>query len=81
MQEDRDDFRPGRPITGPGSAEPKTKPAEATSTETLSDIEETEKVSTEKSESEQGSSPAPSPDGAFDSNQSGRDSTDDPGPM
>jgi hypothetical protein len=81
MKEDRDEMLPGKPLTGVGSPEPKTKPAEATSSETLSDIEASEKVSTEESESEQGSSSAPSPDGAFDSNQDGRAPTDDPGPM
>lgn len=81
MQEDRDNDRPGQPITGVDSAGPKAPPAEATSSETLSDIEESEKVSKEKSDSEQGSSPAPSPDGAFDSDQGGRSPKDDPGPM
>ncbi len=68
MQEDRDDNLPG-------------KPAEATSSETLSDIEESEKVSAEKGDSEQGSSPAPSPDGAIDTDRSERNPKDDPGPM
>ena len=52
------------------------KDPEATSTETLSDIEEKEKVSGAKTES--GASNTPSPDGAFDE---GRASRDDAGPM
>jgi hypothetical protein len=54
-------------------------PEEATSSETLNDVEETEKVSPEKSET--GGTSAPSPDGAFDSDQSGSSPKDDPGPM
>ena len=52
--------------------------ADATSSETLSDVEETEKVSTDKGGT--GRSSMPSPDGSFDSDQS-RGPKDDPGPM
>lgn len=52
---------------------------DATSSETLTEIEETEKVSEKNSDS--GSSSIPSPDGAFDSVPSERGPRDDPGPM
>jgi|GEM_PF-6424872 len=54
-------------------------PEEATSSETLSEVEEGGRVSTEKSGT--GGTGAPSPDGAFDSDQSGQSPKDDPGPM
>lgn len=52
---------------------------EATSSETLSDIEETAKVSDEASDT--GGSDTPSPDGAFDDGHGGESSKDNPGPM
>lgn len=53
--------------------------AEATSSETLSDVEETEKASTEKSDT--GGSSMPSPDGQFDSDGGSSSPKDNPGPM
>jgi hypothetical protein len=55
---------------------PQSKDSEATSSETLSEIEETEKVSDEKNGG--GASSTPSPDGAFDGERGGRE---DAGPM
>ena len=64
--------------TGTESKDPKS---DATSNETLSDLEETEKVSSTKSPGEEsGGSVAPSPDGAFDEGGS-RGPREDPGPM
>jgi hypothetical protein len=62
-----------------GGAESEDAKADATSSETLSEVEETEQVSGEQSGT--GNSSMPSPDGAFDSDQSGRSPKDDPGPM
>ena len=73
MQEAKDPKSTGA-ATGEGHAE--SKDPDATSTETLSDIEEKEKVSGAKTES--GASDTPSPDGAFDEERTGRD---DAGPM
>jgi hypothetical protein len=54
----------------------------ATSTDTLSDIEQTEKVSTPAGdEQSSGSSEAPSPDGQFDESRSENSGVGDPGPM
>jgi len=65
---------------GTESKDPKS---DATSSETLSDVEQSEKVpSTGKSESgEDKSSSVPSPDGAFDEGRSGQGGIDDAGPM
>lgn len=52
---------------------------EATSSETLKDVEKTEDVTEETSESE--SSNPLSPDGSIDSDKSERTSKDDVGPM
>ena len=52
---------------------------EATSSDTLSDVEETEKVSDEASDS--GGSDMPSPDGAFDDGHGVESPKDNPGPM
>ncbi len=78
MQEERDPHR----------AEDKTDAAhgsreeEATSSETLSDVEETEKVTNKTGSSpgasESAGSAAPSPDGQFDADRTGRDEA---GPM
>lgn len=54
---------------------PQTEDSEATSSETLSDVEEKEKVSDAKHEG--GASSTPSPDGAFDETRE----RDDAGPM
>jgi hypothetical protein len=63
-------------------AESKDPKSDATSSETLSDLEEKEKVSGTKSQGEgsSGSGTAPSPDGAFDEGSS-RGPREDPGPM
>ena len=56
----------------------------ATSSDTLSDIEQTEKVSATTGGQRGGSSSnadAPSPDGQFDVSSREGSSTDDPGPM
>lgn len=57
--------------------------ADATSSETLSDIEETAKVSdaTRGEKSGGGSSNTPSPDGAFDTERGGRAPDESAGPM
>lgn len=73
MQEAKDPKSTGA-ATGESHAE--SKDPEATSSETLSDIEEKEKVSGAKTED--GASDTPSPDGAFDE---GRATRDDAGPM
>jgi hypothetical protein len=52
---------------------------DATSSETLTEIEETEKVS--EKDSDAGTSSIPSPDGSFDSVPNERGPKDDPGPM
>jgi hypothetical protein len=64
---------------GTESKDPKS---DATSNETLSDLEEREKVSGTKSPGEEGggAGAAPSPDGAFDEG-GGRGPREDPGPM
>ena len=74
MQESKDPKSTGA-ATGESHAE--SKDPEATSSDTLSDIEEKEKVSGAKTEGGASSS-TPSPDGAFDE---GRTSRDDAGPM
>ena len=64
--------------TAPERKEPGS---DATSDDTLSDLEETEKVSGSSSDSERsGQSSAPSPDGAFDEGGS-RGPRENPGPM
>lgn len=63
--------------TASGGGEDHERKEEATSSETLSDVEETEKVTGAE---EAGHSATPSPDGAFDSGQE-RGPKDDPGPM
>ncbi len=63
--------------------ESKDPKSDATSSETLSDVEETEKVAgtgeDERDESENSS--VPSPDGAFDEGRSGGGGIEDAGPM
>lgn len=64
------------------SVESKDPKADATSSETLSDLEETEKVSEtggEEADKSEGAS-VPSPDGAFDEGRGG-DGLEDAGPM
>jgi hypothetical protein len=61
--------------------ESKDPKADATSTETLSEVEESEKVSEEEPTESGDSSSTPSPDGAFDDGRSGQGSVDDAGPM
>ena len=73
MQEAKDS-KPTGAATGESHEE--SKDPAATSSETLSDIEEKEKVSSAKTEG--GASDTPSPDGTFDE---GRASRDDAGPM
>jgi hypothetical protein len=65
--------------TTAASKDPKS---DATSNETLSDLEEKEKISGTKSPGEEssGGGTAPSPDGAFDDGGS-RGPREDPGPM
>lgn len=55
----------------------------ATSSDTLSDIEETEQTgtATEATETGGGASDAPSPDGQFDGSRSETSGTDETGPM
>ena len=59
---------------GPGAKDPSDRSSEAASKKTLSDLEETENVSTEASPSHD---PGPSPDGLLDK----RDELKDAGPM
>jgi hypothetical protein len=73
MQETKDPKSTG---TAEGGAS-QNADADATSSETLSDVEEKEKVSDANHEGE--ASSAPSPDGAFDEQRGGR--RDDAGPM
>jgi len=61
------------------SKDPKT---DATSTETLSEIEESERVSeTDEGADNNDTSSTPSPDGAFDEGRGGQGGVDDAGPM
>ncbi len=67
----------------PEAVEPEST---ATSSDTLSDIEETEKVSATTDDKERGGSSgsnadAPSPDGQFDGSHREGSGKDDPGPM
>jgi len=62
-----------------GAPESREPDSTATSSDTLSDIEETEKVS-DASSGEGGRPSTPSPDGAFDES-GGRGPREDPGPM
>ena len=66
--------------TGAESKDPKS---DATSSETLKDVEETEKISKkDEGTAEEGeSSPFPSPDGAFDEGRGGSNGLEDAGPM
>ncbi len=68
---------------GTQSREPESS---ATSSDTLSDIEQTEKVSTQTGGTEgddrsSGNDDAPSPDGQFDGSRNENSGTDDAGPM
>jgi hypothetical protein len=66
-----------------GAPESREPDSAATSSDTLSDIEETEKVPSASGQEGGGSSSsssAPSPDGAFDES-GGRGPREDPGPM
>lgn len=69
-------------VGGEGTAESKDPKADATSSETLSDVEETEKVSeTEGDTADTGEqSPVPSPDGTFNEGREGG-GLEDAGPM
>jgi hypothetical protein len=75
MQEEKN------PQSGAGSesAENRERQEEATSSATLSDVEETEKSTVADDESSRSSTP--SPDGAFDSDEGERSPKDNPGPM
>jgi hypothetical protein len=73
MQEAKDPKPTGAAASEEGAGK---KDPEATSRETLSELEEKERVSDQNSESD--TSSAPSPDGAFDEERTGRD---DAGPM
>jgi hypothetical protein len=66
----------GRP-----EVESKDPKADATSTETLSDVEESEKVSEDDAANSNDTSSTPSPDGAFDEGSGGQGGFDDAGPM
>jgi hypothetical protein len=61
----------------------KDSKSDATSTETLSDIEDSAKVSEEGEDTTKsnGTSSTPSPDGAFDEGRGGQNGIDDAGPM
>jgi hypothetical protein len=63
--------------------ESKDPKSDATSSETLSDVEETENASQPGTEGKDESvnSSVPSPDGAFDDGRSGGDGLEDAGPM
>ncbi len=63
--------------------ESKDPKSDATSSETLSDVEETEKVSEtgESGAQESENTPLPSPDGAFDEGRGGNNGLEDVGPM
>lgn len=65
------------------SVESKDPKSDATSAETLSDMEETEKVSkTNEGGAQEGDDSAvPSPDGAFDEGRGGSNGIEDAGPM
>jgi hypothetical protein len=65
---------------GVDSKDPKS---DATSSETLSDVEETEKApdANESEAEETEASPVPSPDGAFDEGRGGGGGIEDAGPM
>lgn len=67
----------------PQEAESKDPKSDATSSETLSDVEETEKVSETGTSKTSGSesSVSPSPDGAFDEGRGGSNGVEDAGPM
>ena len=67
---------------GPG-AESKDPKSDATSSETLSDVEGAEKASqTDHGGAQEGeSSPVPSPDGAFDEGRGATNGIEDAGPM
>ncbi|MBA3805882.1 MAG: hypothetical protein H0X14_09270 [Acidobacteria bacterium] len=80
MQEAKDPKSTGTSGGENTSTESKDPKSDATSDETLSDLEETGKVSGD--ESKEGSAPSspPSPDGAFDEG-GGRGPREDPGPM
>jgi len=68
---------------GRDEVESKDPKSDATSTETLSDVEESEKVSEENEDAtgRDDASSTPSPDGAFDEGRSGQGGIDDAGPM
>lgn len=55
--------------------------ADATSAETLSEMEESEKVSEDEATNNNDAPSTPSPDGAFDETRGGRGGNDDAGPM
>jgi hypothetical protein len=55
--------------------------ADATSTETLSEMEESEKVSEDEATNGKDAPSTPSPDGAFDETRGGQGGVDDAGPM
>jgi hypothetical protein len=61
---------------GSDDVESKDPKSDATSTETLSDVEENEDTT-----SSDDTSSTPSPDGAFDEGRSGQGGIDDAGPM
>ena len=67
---------------GGGDPESKDPKSDATSSETLSDVEETEKVSETGGDADGGGEPSsvPSPDGAFDEGRTGGP-LEDAGPM
>jgi hypothetical protein len=83
MQETKDPKSTESANAGEG-AEGKDPKSDATSSETLSDVEETAKVD-EKGNSEAGEgeqpSAVPSPDGAFDEGRGGSNGLEDAGPM
>jgi hypothetical protein len=69
--------------SGAQNTETKDPKSDATSSETLSEIEKTEKVSEtdDGGADEKGHSPSPSPDGAFDEGRTSTNGINDAGPM
>ena len=80
MQEAKDPKSTGTAGGGDTGTESKDPKSDATSKETLSDLEETEKVSGTSGTEGGGQSSTPSPDGAFDEG-GGRSPREDPSPM
>ena len=67
--------------SGRPDVESRDPKSDATSTETLSDVEESEKVSEDDATNSNDTPSTPSPDGAFDEGSGGQGGIDDAGPM